>query len=713
MITKYSIFFGIEKPNIKKKNKEENKNQEIKNEEDKEENKEENKVLSKENVDIKEKFEYTDFNSRYSIRNLKGSFLSLHGKKYNCCPCSLSVYQLVDGQYLPLSNKDGEKISNIKVSQLYIIKRNILKCDDLIEDYYKAYFQKDKFDIFVELKKFQQDKQRLEKENLRLNQLIKVLTELNEKITKKGEENIKKSEDFYDVIVDIRSIKGIKEGWDIKWNEKGKNLYLKCKKDKCLRIGVIGHGNKGKSFLLSKISNTELISGTHIQTEGLSIKYHDSKYKPLILLDSAGLETPVLKKEIEKVDNKEIKNENVEKNINEIEEEIKENQQFKENAKDKLMTELFIQDFIIQNSDILLLVVGMLTYSEQLLINKIKFESKNKKRDSIIIVHNLQNFRKKEQVEYYIKNVLLKCATFHLNKNIMIDINKKDEKDENNNEESGEESEENNNQEEKEENKNKIKEIIKQKEINEIESGKPLHFYEVLYYDKDKKMTVYHLILANEDSDEVRFYNQYTYNFIEKLYSSITGIKQFDILEKIKEDFKSLVPTILNNKIGEIKWNDEEDMKNKKKIRLDLKEEISFKKCIIDELGFSFFKTGNFEPKYNYFKSDPNTLELRLEIPGNATCKAFCKVEKENTIIKIEGKKNKDAVPKEENDNIYNLREFSNFEVLIPLITEKYKIVGNKAKGKPEHKDGLWKFKFELEKEEEEKGGSDEEVNDN
>ena len=221
------------------------------------------------------------------------------------------------------------------------------------------------------------------------------------------------------------------------------------------------------------------------------------------------------------------------------------------------------------------------------------------------------------------------------------------------------------------------------------------------------------MILANEDSDEVRSYNQYTYNFIENLYNSITGIKKFDILKKIKKDFKSLAPTILNNKIEEIKWNDEEDMKNKKKIRLDLKEDISFKKCIIDELGFSFFKTGSFEPKYNYYKLDPATLELKLEIPGNASCKATCKVEKENTVIRIEGTKKKDAIPKEENDNIYNIREFSNFEVLIPLLTEKYKIVGNKPKGKPEHKDGIWKFKFELEKEENQGENEEEEVNDN
>ena len=60
---------------------------------------------------------------------------------------------------------------------------------------------------------------------------------------------------------------------------------------------VIGNSNKGKSFLLSKISNIKLPSGTSIRTEGLSIKYPElEKFKDrkIALLDSAGLETPVL-----------------------------------------------------------------------------------------------------------------------------------------------------------------------------------------------------------------------------------------------------------------------------------------------------------------------------------------------------------------------------------------------------------------------------------
>ena len=117
---------------------------------------------------------------------------------------------------------------------------------------------------------------------------------------------------FYDVIVNIKSIKDINKGWEINLN---KEKYDKYKEQKAIKIGVIGNSNKGKSFLLSRISKIKLPSGTSIRTEGLSIKYPELegsfKDRRIVLLDSAGLETPVLKEE-EEEDNGE-KNENIEK----------------------------------------------------------------------------------------------------------------------------------------------------------------------------------------------------------------------------------------------------------------------------------------------------------------------------------------------------------------------------------------------------------------
>ena len=71
------------------------------------------------------------------------------------------------------------------------------------------------------------------------------------------------------------------------------------------------------------------------------------------------------------------------------EKEVEINKIFQENAKDKIMTELFLENFIIKVSHILLVVVGKLTYSEQILINKVKVESKKQNKERIFIIHNL------------------------------------------------------------------------------------------------------------------------------------------------------------------------------------------------------------------------------------------------------------------------------------------------------------------------------------
>ena len=137
--------------------------------------------------------------------------------------------------------------------------------------------------------------------------------------------------DFYDVVVKIDSIIDIaKKGWAIEMN-KGEENYNKYKDERLLKIGVIGNANKGKSHLLSKISKMDLPSGVSIKTEGLSIKYPELsvfKDRKIVLLDSAGFETPVLISG-EKLKNKE------------------KNKQFKEKSKEKLITELFLLIIVI------------------------------------------------------------------------------------------------------------------------------------------------------------------------------------------------------------------------------------------------------------------------------------------------------------------------------------------------------------------------------
>ena len=85
----------------------------------------------------------------------------------------------------------------------------------------------------------------------------------------------KKFIDFYDIILKINSIRDVLNGWNIEFSPKGKEYYEKMKVKNFLKIGVAGAGNKGKSFLLQKLANINLPTGTSIKTEGLSIRCPD------------------------------------------------------------------------------------------------------------------------------------------------------------------------------------------------------------------------------------------------------------------------------------------------------------------------------------------------------------------------------------------------------------------------------------------------------
>ena len=307
-------------------------------------------------------------------------------------------------------------------------------------------------------------------------------------------------------------------------------------------------------------------------------------------------------------------------------------------------------------------------------------KAKLKNKGRIFIIHNLQEFREVKQVEDYIKNTLLKCSTFNLKKKTWItskkdtEVNKENNqkiklenkdneneiKDENNEVEKNEIKGENNEDIKDNEEQNEIYDEIKENNKQENQKNKNLdglkdvndenvkeesklndvHFTEIINYGDKKKLEIFHLILANEDSEAGKVYNQYAYNFIEGVYNLISEPKKFDVFELIKENFRNLSNTIFINNIENLNFTDEEEILDKKNIKLITKEPLSLKKCFTDELGFSLFKTGNFEPKYNYFKPDPKTLEIRLEVPGNTNCVVNHKIEGDKTIITVVGDKN-------------------------------------------------------------------------
>jgi len=448
--------------------------------------------------------------------------------------------------------------------------------------------------------------------------------------------------EFYDVIVCIQSIKDVIKGWNVIFSERFKNYKEIFINDKELKIGIIGNSNKGKSFILSKLSKIQLPYGTSIKTEGLSIKYPDlEKYKnrKIALLDSAGLETPVVKTHNENY----IINEK-EQNINIEKQEKIRSEYFKEKSREKLITELFLQNYIIHNSDILIVVVGLLTYSEQKLLNRIKIELKRAKLNkTLYIIHNLMTYTTIEQVESYINDTLLKSATFELEKHIQIDT--------------------------------KI----------ESQNG-------VRYFEKYSKPQIFHLIFANEYSEAGRYYNENTLSFLENSYEKITDLEGFNIIKTVKERFKEVSKDIIENLQGEIEFDDYSDSMNL--IRLKNNQEITLKKCFIDELGFSNIRANGFEPNYSYYKTN-NQIVIKVEAPGNCNIESTIQFSGEYIFIKISGKKDRDEESSKFEDKIFNGREYGHFSLDIPLKQENFYIKNEQPT--IEKKDGIFILVYQLE----------------
>ena len=197
--------------------------------------------------------------------------------------------------------------------------------------------------------------------------------------------------DAYDIVIDVNSISNITKGWDVKMSEKGRQRYQEQSGKKSCVVGVVGNKNKGKSFLLTKLAGIKLPSGHSLTTKGLSVKYPTIDQQNIVLLDTAGLETPItsstevydLKKELDNklAEEKKEFDESLEGLPDDDGSKERKEKEHEDNLRreilskfttDKQITEYFLQTFILQESHILIFLVEQLTYSDQKLLNRIK-----------------------------------------------------------------------------------------------------------------------------------------------------------------------------------------------------------------------------------------------------------------------------------------------------------------------------------------------------
>ena len=401
---------------------------------------------------------------------------------------------------------------------------------------------------------------------------------------------------LYNMIIKVDSMDQLtKEGWKIINKIKENRIDID---KKVSIISVLGNKNAGKSFILHLLTRKNIPNGYTVTTEGLSFimpEEGDNRGDNYILIDTAGTESPLLLEKITKM---------TIDSINKM-------------AKDRLITDYFLQKFILEKSDIFICVVDNLTLTDQKFINRIVNNYTNK---TIFIIHNLKTFIEKNQVENYINNTLRQSLTFDLKQDKYYDIGNEPNVEEN-----------------------------------------QIFFIQKL---KDKERKVVHLIIANEDSDAGKYYNKSTINYLLIQLSQVKEKKPFNIIKNLKDFLVSFSEEIFNKKIEKSSVKIENDC-----IKIVDNKDLVLKECLNDVMG-NIIIDNNYKPKYRYsYFLDSSTQERKffIEIELFGIWNLFHKIEvKDNYfIIKISGEKKQKII--ERNYEFKNYIPKSNFDLEIKV----------------------------------------------
>jgi GTPase SAR1 family protein len=276
-------------------------------------------------------------------------------------------------------------------------------------------------------------------------------------------------------------------------NEKGKNKYKYFKdvsnnnyEEKLLnRIGILGGGNVGKTFILHKLLGKQY--NNKIKTRGISVIYPEieEKDKLFVCLDTCNtLNTSLFAKNLT---HEEVFNLSDKERLNYM----------KYLIKDQKFRNIFIEDFIIEKANILIIVINQLSFKEQKYLNRLKY---NLNFDLMLIIHNLQFFCKKKTIEAHIENVVKKSIFSNLEKGyIIFDINSNDDKSD----------------------KSDKPFYYKEKEIGKQKKENPTQ-------------EIIHLFMAKEGSEAGNYFNKITIDFIRNKIKTETRPKIFDVIKEVK-----------------------------------------------------------------------------------------------------------------------------------------------------------------------------------
>ena len=434
---------------------------------------------------------------------------------------------------------------------------------------------------------------RLKEENHNLNKTIVDLLNQKELLIIESEKALKNElildkniEDFslYDIVVHIDSFHQINWRIEYKLSEENRNFY--CSKEKHMIpsqiiVGVLGRENVGKTYIMSKLSGLNLPTGHNLQTKGLSIKYSTKENIITTCLDSAGIHAPVYYFD-EKINQKYMKPEKKFQDLETIEKESKR----LEMINDKKLTETFIEDFILNSSNVILIIVGQLTQDDQTITERVRREYQYKKK--IIIIHNFPFLLTEEAISDRI----------HKDIELAFDV-----------------------------------------EERVIPGTKELRYYcEKQDNINTNKEPIVHFIYAHEGTDMGEKYNEATLRYVWEKITSINDREKFEILDYLQAFFEKTY-----KKYFKININGEEE-RNNKASDINLYEEenvIKLKKNPLVELipqNPTFTALGSmlinnlsdFDPIYELIEYEQNKLVCNLEIPNLQKGSLELSIERDN-----------------------------------------------------------------------------------
>ena len=602
--------------------------------------------------------------------------------------------QIKENEIKDINNKLNNEKKNINIisEKLKVSEENNKELQNKLDNIYSNNDENAK-KFFSQFAKEQENNKNLES---KINELkeqeqknIKKNEELQIQLKNKTDEldNIKKSipnnigiqfkcdckSGEYDIVLNITSFKSLLlDGWEIKYNKKdGKKNYLSKKDEQTIVVGVIGNGDKGKSFILEKLSGYDIPKGFSVKTEGLSIRYATRVDHNIAILDSAGQESPLLNDEkcnINKLNDSkknitpgnhefsetpgydsdssdETTDKNEEKNNNKKDNKKKLNMEpeteeieFEKYSRDKLLTEYFLQKFIIFKSNILILVIGKITLTEQKLLSRVKNEvRKLNPNKPIYVIHNLKEFSEESQINEYIENTLKKLYKIEICENIY-------------------------------------------QQIGQDSNNENKEYFDKYFIEKDKG--VCHFIFINEGVPNFKYYNEPVIRFIRQEISSVKEKKIFPVIDdckqflvKMSEEIMEETPTIKDLTTIENENSDRIVLKNIK--------EINLKKFVIDEMGYTLYNDTS-DPKYSYYiKKEEKMFYVNIELPGGGKVTPKIEIGASNYFFTYEGIKNGDELVENDKNNeskslvgVKNLRKNNKFKVVIqiPCSTMQLKI---------------------------------------